>query len=83
MADKVDISFDIEANIQGTKKTLRVKQQETTDGAPYYTCFYDDQQLAEIRKESNNQWVTLWGELDESSLASIGKAIEQKELADE
>ncbi|MEH6306668.1 hypothetical protein RYH73_13515 [Olivibacter sp. CPCC 100613] len=83
MADTADISFNIKAHIQGAEKTLRVDQQETSDGAPYYSCFDKDQQLAEIRKEESNEWVQLWGELDQASLISIGKAIEQKELASE
>ncbi|WP_134089119.1 hypothetical protein [Olivibacter sp. XZL3] len=80
MENAAEISFEINAEIGGTAKTLRVEQQETSDGAPYYVCFDNDQHIAEIRKESNDHWVQLWGELDEPSISAIGKAIEQKEL---
>lgn len=73
-----ETSFEINVSITGNSRRLIVSPRETTDGAPYYVCLENQQQIAEVRRESNGTWVQLWGNLDEQSVKVIGKAIEDK-----
>lgn len=72
--------FEIAIDIQGKRKNLTVTTEETTDGAPYYVCLDQNENLAEIRKESQGEWAQLWGDLDEKSIQAIGKAIDARQL---
>lgn len=70
-------SFEIETTIDGIKKKVQVKVEETTDGVPYYVCSVSGEQISEIRRENDNTWSQLWGDLNEETVKSIGKEIEK------
>jgi hypothetical protein len=78
MVQTDESSFEINIHIAGSSRRLTVSPQETTDGAPYYVCLENQNQIAEVRKESNGDWVQLWGDLDEQSITAIGQAIDKK-----
>lgn len=80
MTNTTDNSFEIVVNIAEKQKRLNIIPQETTDGAPYYICRENEQHLSEIRKESNGNWVQLWGDLEEQSIQAIGQAIDEKSM---
>ncbi|GAA4806691.1 hypothetical protein GCM10023231_39850 [Olivibacter ginsenosidimutans] len=80
MAHTTEPPFIIRAKINGVEQQLTVKTEETTDGVPYFICLQDQEQLTELRKESNGKWVQLWGNLDTLSILAIGKAIDCQPL---
>jgi len=76
MTHSAEAPFEIEVSIHSEKRRLTVKTEETTDGAPYYICSDGEDHVAEVRKETNGQWVQLWGDVDEESIEAIGEAID-------
>jgi len=81
MTNTADTPFEIEVVVQGILKRLTVYPQETTDGAPYYVCRENQDEVAELRKETSQNWVQLWGELDHASITAIGDAIDKKQVS--
>jgi len=79
MTHTTEPPFDITAKVNGQEQRMTVKTEETTDGAPYFVCLQDDEQITELRKESDGRWVQLWGDLDTLSVLAIGKAIDCRE----
>lgn len=80
MTHTADTSFEITVDIAKKQRKLNIIPQETTDGAPYYICREHEQHLSEIRKESNGNWVQLWGDLEEQNIQAIGQAIDEKSM---
>lgn len=80
MTHTTEPPFDIRAKINGVEQQLTVNTEETTDGAPYFVCLQNEEQITELRKESNGKWVQLWGNLDTLSILAIGKAIDSQSI---
>lgn len=73
---KFDISVNIDSNGNKTFE-LQVQPEETTDGVPYFVCKTNGVEISQLRKNEDNEWEQLWGDLNEETVQSIGKAIEE------
>lgn len=71
--------FEVQVNIDGTEQTVLVKPEETSDGAPYYSCLYQGKQLTEIREDAKGEWEQLWGNLVQTKVNEIGRAIKARQ----
>lgn len=71
--------FDIEANLDGGSKTIRVQPDETSDGVEYFICSTGDQQITQIRLDEDGNWEQLWGDLSQEDIDAIGERIKEKE----
>jgi hypothetical protein len=71
--------FDIEANLDGGSKTIRVQPDETSDGVEYFICSTGDQQITQIRLDEDGNWEQLWGDLSQKDIDAIGERIKEKE----
>lgn len=67
--------FELNIILDGSKQTISIKPEETTDGAEYFKCRHADKNITQIRQEKDGSWEQIWGELDNVSIQSIGKAI--------
>lgn len=67
--------FKIEVSLNGQQRQLHVKPDETSDGIEYFIVFDDENELTQIRLESEGKWEQLWGELSEQDVNTIGEAI--------
>lgn len=67
--------FKIEVSFKGQQRSLHVKPDETSDGIEYFIVFDDENELTQIRLESEGKWEQLWGELSEEDVNTIGEAI--------
>lgn len=67
--------FEIQVSLSGKDTAIRVKPDETSDGAPYFICDVSGNTITQLREETEGGWEQLWGELDEQEIATIGKAI--------
>lgn len=67
--------FDISIVLNGSKQTINVKAKETTDGAEYFQCSQSGKNITQVRKEKDRSWEQIWGDLDNSTIQEIGKAI--------
>ena len=67
--------FKIEVSLNGQERNLHVKPDETSDGIEYFVVFDDENELTQIRLESEGKWEQLWGELSEEDVNTIGEAI--------
>ncbi|MGV3762221.1 MAG: hypothetical protein ACO1NT_07065 [Parapedobacter sp.] len=57
-------------------RSLVVRPAHTTDGVPVYQChLQDDTSICELRREPSGEWVQLWGDLPDDTVAEIGEAI--------
>lgn len=72
--------FDIVVKLQDGEQSLQVKPEETSDGVPYYGVYNEDWQLTQIRKDEDNNWEQMWGDLPQGDVEAIGKLITEKEL---
>jgi hypothetical protein len=72
--------FDIVVNLDGTEKSLRIKPEETSDGVPYYGCYDGDSQVTQIRRDEDNNWDQMWGDLEQEEVEAIGQMITEKEM---
>ena len=70
--------FKIEVSLNGQQRNLHVKPDETSDGIEYFIVFDDENELTQIRLESEGKWEQLWGELSEEDVNTIGEAITKK-----
>lgn len=75
MEDNNGRAFTIEAKIGGKMQQVQVAASETTDGAAFYICRVEDDEITQVRKDEQ-VWKQIWGELDEADVRSIGEAIE-------
>lgn len=75
MKDNNGREFTIEAKVSGKMQQVHVVASETTDGASYYICWVEDDEITQVRKDEQ-VWKQIWGELDEADVKSIGEAIE-------
>lgn len=67
--------FEISIDLNGSKKTIKVKPEETTDGAEYFKCSQANKNITQIRQEKDRSWEQIWGDLDDATIQHIGKAI--------
>jgi len=67
--------FKIEVSLNGQQRNLHVKPDETSDGIEYFVVFDDENELTQIRLESEAKWEQMWGELSEEDVNTIGEAI--------
>lgn len=67
--------FKISIDLNGSKKTIKVKPEETTDGAEYFKCSQSNKNITQIRQEKDGSWDQIWGDLDNALIQRIGKAI--------
>lgn len=67
--------FEISIILDGSKKTIRIKPEETTDGAEYFKCIQGNRNITQIRQEKDGSWEQIWGDLDNSIVQAIGEAI--------
>jgi hypothetical protein len=67
--------FDIEVSLNGQQKNIHVKPDETSDGVEYFICFDDENELTQIRLETEGNWEQMWGELSKTDVDAIGEAI--------
>lgn len=67
--------FKIEVSLNGQQRQLHVKPDETSDGIEYFIVFDDENELTQIRLESEGKWEQLWGELSQQDVNTIGEAI--------
>ncbi len=72
------IDYYITAEIQGNQKKIGVIELETTDGAPYYSCFINGTELTQLRNETHGKWQQLWGNLPIETIQHIGEKISEK-----
>jgi hypothetical protein len=70
--------FKIEVSLNGQQRNLHVKPDETSDSIEYFVVFDDENELTQIRLESEGKWEQLWGELSEEDVNTIGEAITKK-----
>ena len=70
--------FSLEVDLPNQGGTIQVKPDETSDGEPFYVCKQNEETITQLRKDEHNNWEQMWGELDEESIQTIGKAIDQK-----
>ncbi len=75
MKDSNGREFSVEAKVGGKMQKVSVVASETTDGASYYICRIEDDEITQVRKDEQ-VWKQIWGELDEADVKSIGEAIE-------
>ena len=57
-------------------KNLKIVQEETTDGVPFYAVEADGQVYTQVRKDENSQWKQIWGKADEAEVEALGKEID-------
>lgn len=67
--------FEINITLNGSKQTINVKPEETTDGAEYFKCSQSSKNITQIRQEKDKGWEQIWGDLDNGTIQDIGKAI--------
>ena len=67
--------FEISTILNGSEKTIKVKPEETTDGVEYFKCSHSGKNITQIRLEKDGSWEQIWGDLDNLSVQTIGKAI--------
>ena len=67
--------FEIEANLNGINEHISIKPDETSDGAVYYNCLLNEEQLTQIRLNEDDKWEQIWGDLDQHDVDIIGAAI--------
>jgi hypothetical protein len=67
--------FNIEVSLSGQPETIVVQPQETSDGVEYFICLRGEEQITQIRKEGQDKWEQMWGELSESDVDALGKEI--------
>lgn len=75
---KIDLNnriFNINIQLNGSSKSIKVISKETTDGIEYFICELNDVQITQIRKEKDGNWEQIWGKLDPESINIIGRAI--------
>lgn len=75
MEDNNGREFTIEARVGGKMQQVHVVASETTDGAAFYNCRVEDDEITQVRKDEQ-VWKQIWGDLDEADVKSIGEAIE-------
>ncbi|MCH5717434.1 hypothetical protein [Niabella hibiscisoli] len=75
MKDNNGREFLVEAKVGGKMQQVQMSISETTDGASFYICRVEDDEITQIRKDEQ-VWKQIWGELDEADVKSIGEAIE-------
>ncbi|MCY1526166.1 hypothetical protein D9M68_611710 [compost metagenome] len=71
-------AFEIHVVMNGKSRTLKITPLETSDGAPYYSCHLDRQEISQVRKEIYGKWEQLWGVLDPEMVQHIGSKISEK-----
>lgn len=71
--------FEIVINLDGQSKTITVKPDETSDGVEYFICKSGDEEITQIRRDEDQKWEQLWGNLSDEDVATVGEAIEQKQ----
>lgn len=71
----IQISLELDNKVEN----LIIEELESTDGAPYYNCSLNGNQITQIRKDDHNNWKQLWGSLNETDVNTIGNAIEESE----
>jgi len=76
MKDEAQNSIVITVNLNGTNQEAEIKQDESSDGVPFYYCNVNGERITQIRKD-DNKWKQLWGNLDEATVKSIGDAIDK------
>lgn len=84
MKDSVHQKFSIHVNIGANEYKaleLEVQPEETTDGVPFFVCQTNGIEISQVRRDENNQWEQIWGDLDERTVKNIGKAIEMHDLS--
>lgn len=69
--------FEINIILNGSNKTIKVRPEETTDGAEYFKCRESDKNICQLRQEKDSNWEQIWGNLDNETIQHIGKAINQ------
>lgn len=79
MKDEAQNSITITVNLNGTNQEIEVKQDDSSDGAPFYYCDVNGDRITQIRKDEHDNWEQLWGDLDEATVKSIGEAIDKSE----
>lgn len=67
--------FEINIILNGSTKAIKVKPEETTDGAEYFKCSQANKNITQVRQEKDGTWEQIWGDLDNEMVQSIGKAI--------
>ncbi len=67
--------FKIEVSLNGQQRNFHVKPDETSDGIEYFIVFDGENELTQIRLESEGKWEQMWGELSEEDVNTIGEAI--------
>lgn len=78
--EQTNSNFTIDIAINGKQRSIDVHPQETSDGAPYYSCQLDGENITELRRDADQKWLQLWGELDQDTYTKIGHAIAAQEL---
>lgn len=77
--EKFDITVSMGSN-DDKEFNLRVRADETTDGVPYFVCETNGVEISQVRRNENNEWEQIWGDLDVQTVKNIGEAIEKHEL---
>lgn len=75
MTDSNGREFSIEAKVNGKMQQVHVVASETTDGASFYNCRIENDEITQVRKDEQ-VWKQIWGELNDADVKSIGEAIE-------
>lgn len=70
--------FEINVALDGSEQTIRVQPDETSDGVEFYNCFTGEDKITQIRLDEEGTWDQIWGELEQTEVDAIGKAIQNK-----
>lgn len=70
--------FEITAALNGADQIIQVQPDETSDGVEYFICKSEGQEITQIRRDEDNKWEQIWGDLSQEDIDSIGHQIENK-----
>ena len=67
--------FTIAAPVNGKQQQILVTTAETTDGAEFYICKVDQDEVTQVQKDMEG-WKQIWGNLPEEEAQHIGSLID-------